>query len=178
LLRLRFTQTLFALVLVALVAVPAALARVESSSVRTTVSNSVVELPEEPAEFRLTHVPAFGDLTSRYGPRWGRMHHGIDIGTLRKLGVVAAAGGTVTHTGYLPHYGGYGKVILVAHGEGRVTLYSHLSRIRVQPGDEVEAGAWIGNAGCTGVCTGTHLHFELRVDDVPVDPLPFFETQP
>jgi murein DD-endopeptidase MepM/ murein hydrolase activator NlpD len=133
--------------------------------------------PPEPQAFTLT-VPAFGQLTSRFGPRWGRMHHGIDIGTLTKLGVVAAAPGTVTHTGYLAHYAGYGKVILISHGEGRQTLYSHLSKIRVAPGEVVDAGAWIGNAGCTGWCTGTHLHFELRVKGVPVDPLPYFETAP
>jgi murein DD-endopeptidase MepM/ murein hydrolase activator NlpD len=133
--------------------------------------------PAEPEPFTL-RVPAFGQLTSTFGPRWGRMHHGIDIGTLTKLGVVAAAPGKVTHTGYLPRFAGYGKVILIAHGEGRQTLYSHLSKIRVVPGDEVDAGAWIGNAGCTGWCTGTHLHFELRVKGIPVDPLPFFETAP
>jgi murein DD-endopeptidase MepM/ murein hydrolase activator NlpD len=133
--------------------------------------------PVEPEPFML-RVPAFGQLTSKFGLRWGRMHHGIDIGTLTKLGVVAAAPGKVTHTGYLTHYAGYGKVILIAHGEGRQTLYSHLSTIRVAPGEQVDAGAWIGNAGCTGWCTGTHLHFELRVKGVPVDPLPFFETSP
>ncbi|HVM16330.1 MAG TPA: M23 family metallopeptidase [Gaiellaceae bacterium] len=153
-----------------------ALAPVASARVEAELHASTVEPVEEaqPQPFRLT-VPAFGRLNSNFGPRWGRMHHGIDIGMLSKLGVVAAAQGVVTHTGWLRGYEGYGKVILVDHGDGRETVYSHLSRIRVAPGALVDAGAWIGNAGCTGSCTGTHLHFELRLDGVPVDPMPYFD---
>jgi murein DD-endopeptidase MepM/ murein hydrolase activator NlpD len=157
--------------------VPAASARHDGSFV-VLLAEEPLELSPvaEPEPFGLT-TPAFGTLSSRFGPRWGRMHHGIDIGMLRKLGVVAAAAGKVTHTGYLPHFEGYGQVILIHHGNGYETLYSHLSRIRVGPGEVVEAGAWIGNAGCTGWCTGTHLHFELRERGIPIDPLPFFRAQ-
>jgi murein DD-endopeptidase MepM/ murein hydrolase activator NlpD len=119
-------------------------------------------------------MPAFGEVTSGFGPRWGRMHYGIDIGSLTKRGVVAAYGGTVTETGWLPGYGGYGIVIVIDHGNGHETLYSHLARVRVEPGQQVKAGDWIGTAGCTGLCYGMHLHFELRVEGTPVDPMPFF----
>jgi murein DD-endopeptidase MepM/ murein hydrolase activator NlpD len=116
--------------------------------------------------------PADGQVTDGFGPRWGRMHSGVDIGILRRLSVVAAAAGRVEAAGYLPGYAGYGNVVLISHGEGRKTLYAHLSAVRAEVGDRVEAGTWIGIAGCTGSCTGTHLHFELREHGVPVDPLP------
>lgn len=126
----------------------------------------------EPEPFSLV-MPAFGEITSTFGPRWGRMHQGIDIGTLAHGAIVAAADGAATQTGYLRGYGGYGIVIVLDHGNGYETLYSHLSRVRVEPGDTIKAGTWIGMAGCTGSCTGTHLHFELREQGVPVDPMPF-----
>jgi murein DD-endopeptidase MepM/ murein hydrolase activator NlpD len=116
--------------------------------------------------------PAEGTVTDGFGPRWGRMHTGMDIGTLTRLTVTAAAPGTVEATGQLSGYSGYGNVVLVDHGEGRETLYGHLSHVRAEVGQHVEAGTWIGIAGCTGSCTGTHLHFELRRHGVPVDPMP------
>jgi len=102
---------------------------------------------------------------------------GVDIGTLERLSVTAAAPGTVEATGELEGYSGYGNVILIDHGEGRETLYAHLSHIRATVGEHVEAGTWIGTAGCTGSCTGTHLHFELRKHGIPVDPTPLMDAQ-
>ena len=67
---------------------------------------------------------------------------------------------------------GYGNVVTVDLGGGQENLYAHLSRVDVHPGERVEAGQRLGLAGCTGSCTGTHLHFELRVNGKPVDPLP------
>ncbi|HSL64401.1 MAG TPA: M23 family metallopeptidase [Gaiellaceae bacterium] len=117
-------------------------------------------------------IPAVGTLTDGFGARWGRLHSGLDIGILRSLDVVAAAPGTVTATGYLAGYEGYGNVVIVDLGGGHENLYAHLSRVAVKLGQRVEAGQRLGEAGCTGSCTGTHLHFELRVDGEPVDPLP------
>lgn len=117
--------------------------------------------------------PASGQVTDGFGPRWGRQHTGLDIGILSKLGVVAAANGKVKAAGYLPGYSGYGLVVLLGHGEGRETLYAHLSRIDVREGEWLAAGEPIGLAGCTGSCTGIHLHFELRERGRPVDPSPF-----
>jgi murein DD-endopeptidase MepM/ murein hydrolase activator NlpD len=117
-------------------------------------------------------TPAVGTLTDGFGARWGRLHSGLDIGILRSLDVVAAAPGTVTAAGYLAGYEGYGNVVIVDLGAGQESLYAHLSRVAVKLGQRVEAGQRLGVAGCTGSCTGTHLHFELRVDGEPVDPLP------
>lgn len=128
--------------------------------------------PVEAEPFTL-RAPAFGELTSEFGPRWGRMHQGIDFGILEKLPVVAAAGGEVVQTGCIAGYEGYGLVVLIDHGNGFETLYAHLSRVRAQVGQKVKAGTWLGQAGCTGSCTGTHLHFELRRDGVAIDPMLF-----
>jgi murein DD-endopeptidase MepM/ murein hydrolase activator NlpD len=122
-------------------------------------------------------TPAIGTLTDGYGLRWGRLHAGLDIGILRDLEVTAAAGGLVTATGYLPGYEGYGNVVTVDLGGGQENLYAHLSRVDVHPGERVEAGRLLGLAGCTGSCTGTHLHFELRVHGKPVDPLPLMHLR-
>lgn len=118
-------------------------------------------------------TPADGTLTDGFGPRWGRLHAGLDIGILRSLHVRAAAAGSVVETGWLGGYGGYGQVVRVDLGHGYSTLYAHLSRVDVKPGTWVSAGDVLGLAGCTGSCTGTHLHFELHEGGKPVDPAPF-----
>lgn len=117
--------------------------------------------------------PADGTVTDGWGPRWGRMHLGIDIGILRSLDVRAAAAGTVTEVGWLPGYGGYGNVVLMDVGSGYSVLYAHLNAAQVRPGQWLAAGTRLGTAGCTGSCTGTHVHFELRHEGLPVDPAPF-----
>jgi murein DD-endopeptidase MepM/ murein hydrolase activator NlpD len=117
--------------------------------------------------------PADGTMTDGYGPRWGRMHLGIDVGILQSLEVRAAASGTVTAAGWLTGYEGYGNVVTVDVGRGYSVLYAHLSRSHVVPGQWLDTGESIGEAGCTGSCTGTHLHFELRLNGVPIDPAPF-----
>lgn len=117
--------------------------------------------------------PADGTVTDGFGPRWGRVHLGIDIGILRSLDVRAARSGTVTSAGWLEGYEGYGNVVIVDLGRGYSVLYAHLSEADVVPGQWLAAGDPIGLAGCTGSCTGTHLHFELRIGGVPVDPAPY-----
>jgi len=117
--------------------------------------------------------PADGTVTDGYGERWGRMHSGIDIGILTSLDVRAAASGTVIAVGWLTGYEGYGNVVTVDLGGGYSVLYAHLSASHVVPGQWVAEGEPIGEAGCTGSCTGTHLHFELRLNGVPIDPAPF-----
>jgi murein DD-endopeptidase MepM/ murein hydrolase activator NlpD len=138
-------------------------------------------LPDVPIDVYLEHVeplslewPADGTLTDGYGPRWGRMHLGIDVGILRSLEVRAATSGTVVESGWLTGYEGYGNVVTIDIGGGWSLLYAHLSRSYVVPGQWLDAGDPVGRAGCTGSCTGTHLHFELRQSGVPVDPAPYF----
>jgi len=114
--------------------------------------------------------PLDGPITSPYGPRWGRMHTGIDIDGVTGEPVIASAEGTVVLASY---YSGYGNAVIIDHGNGFSTLYGHLSSIDVDSGDEVRQGQVVGAVGCTGHCTGDHLHFEIRIDGTPLDPLPY-----
>ena len=117
--------------------------------------------------------PAQGTVTSPFGNDNGRWHPGLDIGSLRTLSVTAAAPGTVLDAGVPPGFEGYGNVVVVQVEPGMITLYAHLSTTTVHRGDYVTAGEPIATAGCTGWCTGTHLHFELREGGRPVDPRRF-----
>ena len=120
----------------------------------------------------LLQWPADGTVTRGFGYDASEWHAGIDIGSLRSLDVTAAAPGVVEATGYAAGYEGYGNIVLVEVGEGLEALYAHLSTVRVAVGDPVVTGEKLGLAGCTGYCTGTHLHFELRADGVAFDPAP------
>lgn len=95
-------------------------------------------------------------------------HAGLDIAAWQHDPIFAAAGGTVSFAG---PSGGYGNLVLIDHVDGWQTWYAHLSYIAVTPGDEVAQGDTIGAAGSTGYSTGPHLHFELRYNGHPVDPL-------
>jgi murein DD-endopeptidase MepM/ murein hydrolase activator NlpD len=114
--------------------------------------------------------PADGTVTSPFGWDAYRWHAGIDIGILRSLDVHAAAAGIVMQVGYVPGFDGYGNIVLVRHRAGFASLYAHLSRVVAHVGQQVWSGEFIGVAGCTGLCTGTHLHFELRYRNVAMDP--------
>jgi murein DD-endopeptidase MepM/ murein hydrolase activator NlpD len=120
-------------------------------------------------------VPLEGPLFERFGYARGRLHAGIDIAVLRTDAVRAALAGQVTVTGYLPQYSGYGKVVKLRHAGRVVTMYAHLASARVKAGQWVERGEVIARAGCTGSCTGTHLHFEVRVRGKLVDPLRYLK---
>jgi murein DD-endopeptidase MepM/ murein hydrolase activator NlpD len=114
--------------------------------------------------------PAEGTVTSPFGRDGARPHSGIDIGILRSLAVRSAATGRVTAVGYQPGFEGYGNLVLVDVGRPFELLYAHLTRAAVRVGQVVAMGDAIGVAGCTGWCTGTHLHFELRRAGRPIDP--------
>jgi murein DD-endopeptidase MepM/ murein hydrolase activator NlpD len=112
--------------------------------------------------------PVSGPITSPFGWRWGRMHEGIDIGVPYGTPIHAAAAGTVIYCGWEE---GYGNLVVIDHGGGIATAYGHQSSIAVTCGQHVDQGQVIGYVGCTGHCTGPHLHFEVRVNGAPVDPL-------
>jgi murein DD-endopeptidase MepM/ murein hydrolase activator NlpD len=127
------------------------------------------------ASARLQMVwPASGTVTSPYGVwRGSHLHEGIDIGMLVSLRVRAAIEGVVLSTGYESGYEGYGKIIVLNLPGPYTALYAHLSNVAVREGEQVREGEWIGQAGCTGTCSGTHLHFEVRRSGVPIDPMRF-----
>ena len=118
--------------------------------------------------------PADGTITARFGEwRGSHRHAGIDIGMLRTLQLRSVLGGTVQRTGYASGYEGYGNIVLLDLPGPYTALYAHLSAVRVKPGQRLRKGQPLGLAGCTGSCSGTHLHFEIARDGVPVDPLQF-----
>ncbi|HOK87478.1 MAG TPA: M23 family metallopeptidase [Fervidobacterium sp.] len=119
--------------------------------------------------------PAYGSITSEFGWRLhpiynkNMFHSGIDIGVPLSTPVFAARGGTVKYAGW---QSGYGNVIIIDHG-GYQTYYAHLSKINVYIGLRVEKGDFIARSGNTGTSTGPHLHFEVRKNDEPNDPVAY-----
>lgn len=118
-------------------------------------------------------MPMRGPLFERFGYARGRLHGGIDIAVLGTAEVRATLPGVVTSVGYLRGYSGYGNVVKIRHADGFMSMYAHLGSMRVRPGEWVARGEPVGRAGCTGSCTGPHLHFELRYRGARVDPLDF-----
>jgi peptidoglycan DL-endopeptidase CwlO len=112
--------------------------------------------------------PVQGPITSPFGWRWGRMHQGIDIGASTGTPIQAAAAGTVIYCGWEE---GYGNLVVLDNGGNLATAYAHQSAIAVTCGQNVSQSETIGYVGCTGHCTGPHLHFEVRINGDPVDPL-------
>ncbi len=117
--------------------------------------------------------PAAGRITSSFGwrvhPILGsrRFHSGIDFGASQGTPIRAADAGRVLFAGW---YGGYGRAVIINHGNGVTTLYGHASRVYVSEGDTVQRGQVIAAVGSTGLSTGPHLHFEVRRDGSPVNP--------
>jgi len=124
---------------------------------------------------RLTY-PTAGVLTSGFGYRISpisgtqRFHYGIDIGARHGTPIVAAAEGDVIQVGYIS---GYGHSVLIYHGGGYATFYAHMSGYAISSGQHVKRGQTIGYIGSTGYATGPHLHFEVRINGVPHNPLEY-----
>jgi murein DD-endopeptidase MepM/ murein hydrolase activator NlpD len=112
--------------------------------------------------------PVSGPVVSPFGYRWGRLHAGIDIAVPYGTPIHAAGAGTVVLAGWVS---GYGNYTCIDHGGGMATCYAHQSSFAVSQGAAVSQGQVIGYVGCTGHCFGPHLHFEVRINGTPVDPL-------
>ena len=142
----------------------------------STVEQVLANRPNRGTGSRHFLFPANGPISSPFGWRvhpifhTRRLHTGIDIGASYGSPVRAGASGTVAVAGVIS---GYGNAIVIDHGGGIATLYGHLSRFGVRVGQSVTGGATIGAVGNTGNSTGPHLHFEVRVQGVPVDPMPY-----
>jgi len=151
----------------ALAAQSAALAakiQASQSAIPATTSPS----PTAPSSGATLAWPVSGPVTSGFGPRWGRMHEGIDIAVGTGTPVGAAAAGTVIHAGWL---GGYGNLVVIDHGGGLSTAYAHNSSLVVGEGTAVSAGTVVALSGNTGNSSGPHVHFEVRMNGAAVDPL-------
>lgn len=116
--------------------------------------------------------PSRGSLTSRFGERWNRAHTGVDIGVPKGTPNKAADGGVVKFAGW---DGTYGKLVIIDHENGYTTYYAHNDTIKVKKGQRVARGDIIGTAGTTGRVTGPHLHFEIRKNGTPVNPLKYIQ---
>ncbi len=114
-------------------------------------------------------TPIKGILTSTFGEkREGYYHKGIDLAANTGTEIQAALDGTVSFSGIAD---GYGKVVIIDHSDNLQTVYAHCSKLNVSEGEQVLRGQVIAEVGNTGDSTGPHLHFEIRVDGVPIDPL-------
>lgn len=127
----------------------------------------------EPVESGMM-MPVDGHITSYFGNRYHpilhftRFHAGIDIGASWGSPIVAAADGQVIRAGWA---GGYGREVQIAHGGGLVSLYGHMSQIAAEPGSYVRQGQVIGYVGSSGLSTGPHVHFEVKQNGTPVNPM-------
>ncbi|RAK09399.1 murein DD-endopeptidase MepM/ murein hydrolase activator NlpD [Halanaerobium saccharolyticum] len=109
-------------------------------------------------------------ITSYYGPRWGRMHEGIDFAAPMGSPIRAVSSGRVVYSGWAT---GYGYVVILEHQRGLRTLYAHNSKLLVREGESVGKGEVISRSGNTGNSTGPHLHFEVQVNGRPENPLDY-----
>jgi murein DD-endopeptidase MepM/ murein hydrolase activator NlpD len=119
-------------------------------------------------------MPIRAPISSPFGyrghPIFGgrRFHSGVDLAGANHTPIKASDSGCVLKTGW---YGGYGKVVIISHGRGKSTLYAHMAQTAVSPGQNVKKGEVIGYEGSTGFSTGPHVHFEVRIDGKPKNPL-------
>ena len=157
------------------------LSRQSESASKKPSSSVVEELDNLMDRIRQLPIgsPTDGDVSSDFGYRRspvtgarGQLHTGIDISTEIRSAVTATADGRVVSTGYKSNYG---QTVIIDHGDGFETLYGHLSKITVRPGDHVCRGEEIGLVGMTGRSTGPHLHYEIRLDGIARNPRNFIE---
>lgn len=154
------------------------------TNIETAVASLYIEMPKVPVNNKKVNTmkvidytntdlgialmrPVSGTLTSRFGSRGRGTHTGLDIATSSGTPIKAAATGTVSYAGYT---GGYGKLLVIAHGNGVETYYAHCSELYVSAGMQVNQGDTIAAVGSTGNSTGSHLHLEVRINGVAKNP--------
>jgi murein DD-endopeptidase MepM/ murein hydrolase activator NlpD len=144
------------------------------AAVAATTASTAAATSEalDEARWRESFHPPITDasVTSDYGPRWGRMHQGIDFGAQTGHPLHAVADAVVTTAGYNSGLGYHVRLTLT---DGTVVSYGHLSRVLVERGQRVDAGDIVGRVGSSGLSTGAHLHLEVWQDGEPVDPRPW-----
>jgi murein DD-endopeptidase MepM/ murein hydrolase activator NlpD len=120
--------------------------------------------------------PVKNKINSPFGYRGSRFHKGLDIDLERGDTVLAAFDGKVRYAKY--NNGGFGNLVIIRHNNGLETYYAHLNKLKVKPNDTVRAGQLIGLGGNSGARhSGAHLHFEVRIEDKPIDPAIIFDTE-
>lgn len=155
----------------------------EAAAIQAEINKKVAELQKQQAVSGtgsfVWPVPSCNIVTSKFGMRYHpisksyAMHYGVDIGGSYGVSIIAADGGTVITSKYSSSYGNY---IVISHGNGKTTLYAHMSSRLVKEGATVTQGQTIGKLGSTGASTGPHLHFEVTVNGSRVDPLKYFSN--
>lgn len=151
-----------------------------TATYRNSLNGSSPIRPGNLREFAPSLWPVQGRLTSFYGQRldpfngMGSFHSGIDISVPLGTPVVATAGGQVK---YADLSGGYGRLVVIDHGNGLETYYGHLSRFNVIPGQRIARGEIVAYSGRSGRATSPHLHYEVRLSGSPVNPYPYLKSQ-
>ncbi|QIK78462.1 M23 family metallopeptidase [Sphingomonas piscis] len=138
-----------------------------------TLSSSVISVPSDKPVKTASFESAYGMRSDPFEGR-AKMHAGIDLAAPLGTPIYATADGVVTDAGY--NNGGYGNLIKLSHGRGIETRYGHLSAIGVHAGQRITRGQLIGRMGSTGRSTGSHLHYEVRIDGRAVNPIPFMKS--
>ena len=138
-----------------------------------TLAGGAIAVPSDKPLRTAEFTSGFGSRSDpfRHGAAF---HPGIDLAAPYGTPVYATADGTVERAGW--NSGGYGNLVEIDHGRGILTRYGHMSAVLVHAGDKVTRGQQIGRVGSTGRSTGNHLHYEVRIDDSPVNPIPFMRS--
>jgi murein DD-endopeptidase MepM/ murein hydrolase activator NlpD len=138
------------------------------------LQNDVIAIPsDKPIRTEVTFTSGFGVRGDPFH-RGAAMHPGIDLAGSYGTPIYATADGVVTRAGW--NNGGYGNMVEIDHGRGITTRYGHMSAVLVHEGDHVTRGQQVGRMGSTGRSTGNHLHYEVRIDGRPVNPIPFMKS--
>lgn len=148
-------------------------AKIEATIAEASTSSSIPAGPLSAPSSSGMIWPVDGMLTSTFGPRWGSSHAGIDIAAADGTPIRAADSGTVILLQSEAESGGYGNYTCVDHGNATSTCYAHQSGFNTSMGATVRQGETIGYVGNTGNSFGAHLHFEVRINGVPTDPLSY-----